>query len=61
MSDYYSKKNQVKVTITIEALLRILYEADKDIPKGLPAHAYLSAFDNTLELTWDAPEAPMPF
>ena len=61
MSDFYTKKNQVKVTISIEALLRILYEANQDIPKGLPAHAHLSAFDHSLELTWDSPEPPMPF
>jgi hypothetical protein len=61
VSDYYTKMNQVKVTIKIEALLRILASADHDVPKGLPANVYLSVFDNTLELTWDDPKPPCPF
>ncbi len=58
--NYYEKKNQVQIKINLEALLRIMAQADVDVPKGLPDKVYMS-LDNVLELTWEQPEAPVPF
>jgi len=56
-------ENLVKITITMDQLLRMIEESKEDIqiPAGRPAFANTSLVDHEVELVWVNPEYPTPF
>ena len=60
MTFHYPKTNKVEVKVTLDQLVRMLADADTDIPKGLPTFVRLSLSD-VLELTWEVKTPPAPF